>query len=533
MANFDADALWRCFSLQCCLDTPRDIEYMSGQRFVNMMVSCRLPRRPDLSAPALRVVATAAARGHVTKQNYDRGHTATRIFNSSVRHELKMRVSTHGRKLSYNDFLGALMRVAKRVYRSERAEAAFEALLRDYVMPHAYSSRGHLPFGISAAQAARVVSDSSVVALLDRFGPSLLDVFFHANHRANKRHGMTRRDVVESAQATGAGVAAVSHSELLSYDDYLELCGQSFYFQHQQQQNMLSLYHLGQVFVCVKEGGGHGLHPGHITFDEFLLAFCLLALSMSFSVARKYHVYPEMDIAASNTDMIKALLHRMASCPGITKQKMRCYSKFKHVFHDMYRADGKPWRYLNVPGAPKRVVSPKKVMRRLSLTANGHVELKLLTDQWAGKLGFEEGNEDIYEEEDDKQTPGRGAEETAPPAAPPAPPGAAVAPAAPPSPPAAYPLLRPPFGYTKSPPAGPPPPAKNEKLLHLQQRMRALEAAIGNVNSTSTAAAQPEASSLALNVPPTRIDESSAEEDAVARIQSENSKIAQLLGRAH
>ena len=145
----------------------------------------------------------------------------------------------------------------------------------------------------------------------------------------------------------------------------------------------------------------------------------------------------------------------------------------------------------------------------------------------------EEEIEDIYEEEDDKQTPGRGAEETAPPAAPPAPPGAAVAPAAPPSPPAAYPLLRPPLGYTKSPPAGPPPPAKNEKLLHLQQRMRALEAAIGNVNSTSTAAAQPEASSLALNVPPTRIDESSAEEDAVARIQSENSKIAQLLGRAH
>ena len=71
--DFQADSLWRCFSLQCCLDTPKDIEHMSGQRFVNMMASCQLPRRPDLSGPALRVVATAAARGHVTKQNYDRG----------------------------------------------------------------------------------------------------------------------------------------------------------------------------------------------------------------------------------------------------------------------------------------------------------------------------------------------------------------------------------------------------------------------------------------------------------------------------
>lgn len=57
--------------------------------------------------------------------------------------------------------------------------------------------------------------------------------------------------------------------------------------------------------------------------------------------------------------------------PGIMTKKMRCYSKFKHLFQDMYREDDKPWRYLNVPGARKRNVSPQKVMRRMSLTATG------------------------------------------------------------------------------------------------------------------------------------------------------------------
>jgi Flp pilus assembly protein TadB len=37
----------------------------------------------------------------------------------------------------------------------------------------------------------------------------------------------------------------------------------------------------------------------------------------------------------------------------------------------MYREDDKPWRYLNVPGARKRNVSPQKIMRRMSLTATG------------------------------------------------------------------------------------------------------------------------------------------------------------------
>eukprot|EP00946_MAST-07B_sp_MAST-7B-sp1_P001897 g1897.t1 len=448
---------------------------MCGHRFVTMLLSCQLPKRQDLTGPALRVIATAAARGHVTKQECDRGHTATRIFNYS-RHTVR-EVTTHGRKLSYNDFLGALMRVAKRVYRQERAEAAFEALLHNFVMPHAYARGSQLPFGISAARAARMVSDPGVVALMNRFGAPLLDVFFHANHRANKRHGMTRRDIVESAQAAGADVEAVSHSELLSYGDYLELCSQSFYFQHQQQQNILSLYHLGQVFVSVKQGGGHGLHPGHITFDEFMLAFCLLALSMSISVARKYHIHPEANIAASDADMVKALLHRMASCPGIMKKKMRCYSKFKRVFQDMYRADGKPWRYLNVPGAPKRVVSPKKVIRRLSLMANGHLELKLVTDQLAGKLGFEGGNEDIFEGEKGAvgRSKGREVISAAPPPAPPLAPAASMK----------HALQRIPDSSSERNPIEAPESPRYQKLLQLQEKMDALKDAIGITNDVA------------------------------------------------
>ena len=43
----------------------------------------------------------------------------------------------------------------------------------------------------------------------------------------------------------------------------------------------------------------------------------------------------------------------------------------------MHREDHKPWRYLNVPGAPKRHLSPKKVMRRMSLTASGRLVERL------------------------------------------------------------------------------------------------------------------------------------------------------------
>ena len=62
----------------------------------------------------------------------------------------------------------------------------------------------------------------------------------------------------------------------------------SFYFQHQQQQNLLSLHDVGQIFIQVKEGGGHSVHPGHITFDEFLYVFALLSLAMTRAVAFKY-----------------------------------------------------------------------------------------------------------------------------------------------------------------------------------------------------------------------------------------------------
>jgi hypothetical protein len=85
---------------------------MNGQRFVNMMLACNLPRKENLTGPALRVIATAAARGHMKKQEYDNGHTATRIYKSQLSAEKMGKVTTHGRKLSYEDFLNALMRVS-------------------------------------------------------------------------------------------------------------------------------------------------------------------------------------------------------------------------------------------------------------------------------------------------------------------------------------------------------------------------------------------------------------------------------------
>ena len=70
---------------------------------------------------------------------------------------------------------------------------------------------------------------------------------------------------------------------------------------------------------------------GHITFDEFLYVFALLALAMTTSISIKYGVSLK-SIANSDCDMVKALLQRMYSCPGIMTKKMRCFSKFKHTF---------------------------------------------------------------------------------------------------------------------------------------------------------------------------------------------------------
>ena len=92
------------------------------------------------------------------------------------------------------------------------------------------------------------------MALLSRFGDALHDIFDHANHRANRRHGnihlflhcrashlllycltpfhpvspptfaagMSKNDMSEAVLASS--IDAVSHSELLSYADYLYLC---------------------------------------------------------------------------------------------------------------------------------------------------------------------------------------------------------------------------------------------------------------------------------------------------------------------
>mgnify|MGYP000917570173 CR=1 FL=1 len=157
-------------------------------------------------------------------------------------------------------------------------DTAFEMLLERYVMPHAYSRGSRLPFGETAERAASFCTDYDVVELLNRFGTSLHEIFQHANHRANRKDLQSRSDKTE-AEAAAAGVAgdhvhSVSHSELLSYTDFLYLCDVAFYFQHQQQQNILSIHACGQIFIQVKEGGGSDLHSGlKFFFFVFILRF--------------------------------------------------------------------------------------------------------------------------------------------------------------------------------------------------------------------------------------------------------------------
>ena len=89
-----------------------------------------------------------------------------------------------------------------------------------------------------------------------------------------------------------------------------------------------------------------------------------------------------------------------------------------------------------------------------------------MTDQWAGKLGFEEGNEDIYEEEgrtDREVGTARTVSRDVASSSPPPVPVPVPVPA-----PAKYTPLPPPPDKSKSP-AEPLPLAQNEKLLQLQQ----------------------------------------------------------------
>jgi hypothetical protein len=63
-----------------------------------------------------------------------------------------------------------------------------------------------------------------VIEVLGRFGDALHDIFHHANHRANRRHGLSQSDMANAALAHDDDHHQVSHSELLSYTDFLYLC---------------------------------------------------------------------------------------------------------------------------------------------------------------------------------------------------------------------------------------------------------------------------------------------------------------------
>ena len=77
---------------------------------------------------------------------------------------------------------------------------AFEQLLHDYVMPHAYSKKARLPFGESGERAASFCTNPYVIELLGRFADSLHDIFHHANHRANRRSAMSKGDMTEAVR---------------------------------------------------------------------------------------------------------------------------------------------------------------------------------------------------------------------------------------------------------------------------------------------------------------------------------------------
>ena len=57
-------------------------------------------------------------------------------------------------------------------------DTAFEMLLDQYVMPHAYSRGSRLPFGETAERAASFCTDYYVVELLTRFGKRDILFFF-------------------------------------------------------------------------------------------------------------------------------------------------------------------------------------------------------------------------------------------------------------------------------------------------------------------------------------------------------------------
>ena len=133
--------------------------------------------------------------------------------------------------------------------------------------------------------------------------------------------------------------------------------------------NILSIVQVSKVFVAVKTGGGRGIYPFHINFDEFRSALGLLALFGSMSVlSQRPVVHVNGDSASSALEMVveggllhygshrdhapsplhrlKWLFHRIYNSIVAKERKEAYLRSFQNAFGRQLRMDGAPMSYL-------------------------------------------------------------------------------------------------------------------------------------------------------------------------------------------
>ena len=104
-------SLWRVFSLYCLQSDVHDISQMHTRQFVNFVHACEIPPEKAISSAQITLFFAKSAKGHHTPKS----KTAEIYDEYSVLQNAGQKGQTKGRKLTFEQFLNALLLVARSV----------------------------------------------------------------------------------------------------------------------------------------------------------------------------------------------------------------------------------------------------------------------------------------------------------------------------------------------------------------------------------------------------------------------------------
>jgi hypothetical protein len=268
--------LWNVFTYYSLITNPLDPEHMSQQQWVKFLKHCRIvkSRKGKLASPSRSSLRAASRGGAGTGRTISAAAAAVYYTREVTRRDRHL--TDPVKKMNYDDFLNALMRIAHEKLYSEqmRVDESFQELLIKNVLPfdHAlrrkpdyYMQMGPPPLSlpdfsvpIVPPVAETLVSDP-LLDLKSRYGRSLKKIFLFYGAGQSRHKAHDRR-------ATSPNV--------LAYKDFVRF-GTDF---SMTRSCLLTTVELGDVFLTCARSSSPTTNMRRLTFDEFWEAVVRCAL---------------------------------------------------------------------------------------------------------------------------------------------------------------------------------------------------------------------------------------------------------------